>query len=181
MLAAADPAAMASPPVHRPLPPVPGAEGLSLRVIAPGTVPPDETEALVARLGALGIGDTRVTPVGFKVSETHVRYYHREDAAAAEALAGVLGTEARDHTAFRPRPPDGTVEVFVAGERAAQTARTAAATNRAAAPARASTPSRAAAQPPRQTRPAPQAQPQDDGTAAIRERIINRMRRGEHL
>jgi hypothetical protein len=178
MLAAADPAAMASPPVHRPLPPIPGAEGLALRVIAPGTVPPDETEALVARLGELGIGDARVTPVRFKVSETHVRYYHREDAAAAEALASVLGTEARDHTAFRPRPPDGTVEVFVAGERGARTPAT---TNRAAAPARTSTPSRAAAQPPRQASPAPQAQPQDDGTAAIRERIINRMRRGEHL
>ena len=78
-------------------------------------------------MGDLGIGDARITPVRFKVSETHVRYYHPEDAAAAEALAGILGTEARDHTAFRPRPPDGTVEVFLAGERSASAARTAAA------------------------------------------------------
>jgi hypothetical protein len=182
MLAAADPAAMASPPEHRPLPVIPGAAGLSLSVVTPGSVPPEETDALVARLGALGIGDTRVTPVRFKVSETHIRYYHREDAAAAEVLASFLGTEARDHTTFRPRPPDGTVEVFVAGERgAAQPARAATASSRATAPARATTPARTTAEPPRQARPAPQAQPQDDGTSAIRERIINRMRRGEHL
>ena len=96
------------------------------------------------------------------------------------ALADILGTEARDHTAFRPRPPDGTVEVFLAGERGASAPR-AAATPRAAAPTRAEAPNRATSQPPREPRPQPQAQPQDDGTAAIRERILNRMRRGDHL
>jgi hypothetical protein len=177
---AAGPEAMETPPPQRPLPQIPGAAALSLSVVTPQTVPPGEAEALVARMGDLGIGDARITPVSFKVSETHVRYYHPEDAAAAEALAGILGTEARDHTAFRPRPPDGTVEVFLAGERSASATRTAA-TPRAAAPARAAAPIRAAPQPQREARPQPQAQPQDDGTAAIRERILNRMRRGDHL
>jgi hypothetical protein len=179
-MAAIDPEAMETPPPHRPLPTIPGAAALSLSVVTPQTVPPGEAEALVARMGDLGIGDARITPVRFKVSETHVRYYHREDAAAATALADILGTEARDHTAFRPRPPDGTVEVFLAGERGASAPR-AAATPRAAAPTRAEAPNRATSQPPREPRPQPQAQPQDDGTAAIRERILNRMRRGDHL
>jgi hypothetical protein len=175
LMAAADPAVMATPPAHRPVPSIPGAEALSLRLVTPRTVPEAEANALLANLTAMGIEHTRVTPVGFKVSETHVRYYHREDAAAAAALAEALGTEARDHTAFRPRPPDGTLEVFLAGQRAAAPARAVAANHRAAAPTRAVTNTRAAAQPPRQARPA------DDGTVAIRERILNRMRRGEHL
>jgi hypothetical protein len=147
-----------------PEPEIPGAAEKFVRLAVPQSVADAEAEEIAGLLKELGIGDSRVTRVGYKVSESHVRYYHRDDAPAAAALAAILGTEARDHTAFRPRPPDGTMEVFLAGERIAPPPRVASAPRRAA-------PAQAAR---------PQAQPPDP-TAAMRDRIVNRLRRGEHL
>jgi hypothetical protein len=127
----------------------------------PETVPDAEAEELMTLVRAVGIGDGRVSRVGFKVSSTHLRFYHREDAGAAAALAAIVGTEARDFTSFRPRPPDGTLELFVAGESTSPPPRPA--------PARRAAP----AEP-------PAAQPADDLTR-MRDRLADRMRRGEHL
>jgi hypothetical protein len=48
-----------------------------------------------------------------------VRYYHPEDAAAADLVAGAVGGVARDFTDFRPQPAEGTVEVWLQGAPAA--------------------------------------------------------------
>jgi hypothetical protein len=135
-----------------------------VRLAVPQSVADAEAEEIAGLLKELGIGDSRVTRVGFKVTESHVRYYHRADAAGRRGAGRILGTEARDHTSFRPRPPDGTMEVFLAGERTTPPPRVA------------STPRRAT---PTQTA-RPQSQPRDE-TAAMRDRIVNRLRRGEHL
>jgi hypothetical protein len=145
-------------------PEIPGATAMFVRLAVPQSVTDAEAEEIAGLLKKLGIGDSRVTRVGYKVSESHVRFYHRDDAPAAAALAGILGTEARDHTSFRPRPPDGMMEVFLAGERTTAPPRVASAPRRAS-------PSQAARS---------QAQPRDE-TAAMRDRIVNRLRRGEHL
>jgi hypothetical protein len=163
------PAASLLPPApmaEAPAPDIPGAAAKFVRLAVPQSVGDAEAEEIAGLLKDLGIGDSRVTRVGYKVSESHVRYYHRDDAPAAAALAAILGTSARDHTAFRPRPPDGTMEVFLAGEPTTPAPRVASAPKRAA-PAQA-------------TRSRPQAQPRDE-TAAMRDRIVNRLRRGEHL
>jgi hypothetical protein len=50
------------------------------------------------------------------IRQTQVRYYHPEDAAAADLVAAAVGGPARDFTDFRPQPPAGTVEVWLEGE-----------------------------------------------------------------
>jgi hypothetical protein len=155
------PAAVTAPPD---LPPplsgaddiaIPNGAALLVRIAAPDSVPDAEAEELAALIEDVGIGEGRVGRVGFRVSETHLRFYHREDAAAAAALGEVIGTEVRDFTSFRPSPPEGTLEIFLAGEGASP-------------PPRAAAPTRARPQPP-------------DEMTRMRDRIVNRLRRGEHL
>jgi hypothetical protein len=150
-------AAIASPPsVSVADPEIPGAAELFVRLAVPQTVPDAEAEEVAGLLRDMGVGDSRVTRVGFKVSETHVRYYSSDDAAAAAALGELFGAQTRDMTSFRPRPPDGTLEIFLAGERTAP-------------PPRVAAPNRARQQ-----------QPPDELTR-MRDRIVSRLRRGEHL
>jgi hypothetical protein len=149
------PPAPPAPPAAVAEPGIPGAASLFVRLAVPQTVPDAEAEEVVGLLREIGVGDSRVTRVGFKVNETHVRFYSPEDAAAAAALAEMIGTEARDHTSFRPRPPGGTLEIFLAGERTAP-------------PPRAAASNRVRQQPP-------------DELSRMRDRIVNRLRRGEHL
>jgi hypothetical protein len=155
------PAAVTAPPD---LPPplteaddiaIPNGSALLVRIAAPDSVPDAEAEEFAALIEDVGIGEGRVGRVGFRVSETHLRFYHREDAAAAAALGEVIGTEVRDFTSFRPSPPEGTLEIFLAGEGASP-------------PPRAAAPTRARPQPP-------------DEMTRMRDRIVNRLRRGEHL
>ena len=55
-------------------------------------------------------------PVDFTISETNIRYFHPADRAAAEDLAGALGARLRDFTGYSPSPPDGTIELWLAGK-----------------------------------------------------------------
>jgi hypothetical protein len=136
-----------------------GFDGIFVRVAVPGTVPDPDVEALVGVLQDVGLGDGRFTRVNFTVTETHVRYYLPEDAEAAATLGEIIGAEVRDHTSFRPRPPDGTLEIYIAGESSA-------------APPRASAPQRSAA-PQRAQAPAP-----EDEMTRMRNNILNRLRSG---
>jgi hypothetical protein len=145
---------------------VPGADALLVRVAAPGTAPEAEIDRVSAVLTAAGVGESRLDRVSHRVSEPHLRYYHAEDAEAAAALARAMDLDLRDFTRFRPAPPDGMIEVFLAGERAAPV-------RSAAAPARAAV--RQPAPPARATPPPP------DPATLLRDRIVERLRRGEHL
>lgn len=134
---------------------IPNGDTLFVRIAVPETVPEEEASELAGLLQEVGIGDGRINRVGFKVSETHIRFYHAEDAESASALGEIIGTEARDFTSFRPSPPDGTLEIFLAGDRTSP-------------PPRVAAPKRARPQPP-------------DEMTRMRDRIVNRLRRGEHL
>lgn len=57
-----------------------------------------------------------VTEVSFRVSATHVRYYHGDDRAEAERLASLADGEARDFTDASPLPGRGFLELYLAGE-----------------------------------------------------------------
>ena len=115
------------PPAEAAYPP------LEVQLHAPETVLPAEVGLMVSDLDARGfdVGDPK--RVALTISSTQVRYFHPEDAAAAGALAELLFAEARDFTTYRPSPPPGRVEVWLAG-RAERTERRATAPRRTAAP-----------------------------------------------
>lgn len=155
--AAAPPVPLAQPPQEEPAPRVSNTfANVFVRVAVPETVPEAEVGELVSLLQAVGLGDGRFSRVGFTVSETHIRYYREADAETAASLGEILGAEARDHTSFRPSPPEGTLEVFIAGGATSP-------------PPRAASPGRA--------QPAP---PEDDLTR-MRNRILDRLRNGENF
>ena len=97
-------------------PRLPGAEGYIVRVSVPVTVPDEKVEQLVAKVRETGVSLRPVSRVNFKVSKNQVRFFFAEDATSAKAIAERVGAEARDFTSFRPSPPTGTIEVFLAGD-----------------------------------------------------------------
>ncbi|MFK7764486.1 MAG: hypothetical protein AB8B62_14595 [Roseobacter sp.] len=109
-------------------------------------------------LNTTGFSVDAVNRVNFKVSKTHVRYYRAEDAAVARAIAAEVGGAAKDFTTLRNRPPEGQVEVWLAGSRKFAATRTA------------------------QTRSnTSTAQRQAALKAQLENRLVNSLRRGEHL
>ena len=52
----------------------------------------------------------------FGVAKSEVRYFHQEDASAAARLAEIIGAEIRDFSTYRPVPPPGRLEVWLARE-----------------------------------------------------------------
>jgi hypothetical protein len=50
----------------------------------------------------------------FGVIESEVRFFHPDDAPEAERMAEALGAVVRDYSAFKPAPPPGTLEVWLA-------------------------------------------------------------------
>jgi hypothetical protein len=78
------------------------------------------------RITGLGLGAPTLTPVGFSISQTNVRFYHAADRESATRIAAALEgagagpVQARDFTDFRPSPPAGLVEVWLSGEPATQ-------------------------------------------------------------
>jgi len=101
-----------------------------------------------------GLPIGKVNRVGYKISASHVRYYHPRDAVAATALAERIDARARDFTSFRPSPPIGTLEVFLS---------------------RTANSRRAAAQ------GGAQSSQQDRELIELRDRLIQSLRRGDHL
>ena len=84
-------------------------------VYAPGNLSPDRREWAMTRLSETG-WPFREATTPLTIRETHVRYFHRQDRAAAERLAILLDTEARDFTNFSPSPADGYLEVWLSGQ-----------------------------------------------------------------
>ncbi|MEQ5796468.1 hypothetical protein LZ686_17710 [Paracoccus sp. NFXS7] len=54
-----------------------------------------------------------MTPI--TVGETHVRYFHPQDRAAAEDMAAALDIDARDFVSFTPSPEEGYLELWLGG------------------------------------------------------------------
>lgn len=166
-----------SPPVDTaPRLSVAGAGGLSVRVAVPQTAPEEDLARISAILGGAGIEIGSVDRVPYRISASHLRYFHPRDAQAAAVLAGALNLEMRDFTRFRPAPPDGMIEVFVAGDRIARATPM---------PPRPASSQRVAPRPTPQAtvarRAPPAAAAPPDPSRALQNRILERLRRGEHL
>ncbi len=93
-----------------------GGEGWRVHVTAPASIAAPFLETIPATLAAAGAGKTSVVRVNFAVSQTHVRFYHAEDAAGAAQVAQAVNGEARDFTGFTPKPRPGTLEVYIEGD-----------------------------------------------------------------
>ncbi|SIO15300.1 hypothetical protein SAMN05444722_0628 [Rhodovulum sp. ES.010] len=71
--------------------------------------------AVVASLEKTGLSLKTPEGVPFRVSEDQVRVFWPEDRDAALMLADRIGARLRDFTEYRPRPPSGTIEVWLSG------------------------------------------------------------------
>ncbi len=110
-------------------PPPPGLLGpvATVRIHAPVNLSRAEVDRAIAALRAQGHRIDGPYRVSFSISRSNARYFHGADAEAARAVGGALGpsargttVETRDFTHFSPRPPAGTVELWLAGRGAAQ-------------------------------------------------------------
>lgn len=90
-------------------------------VHAPSDVSETEAEAMMAAIRAAGFTAIGPIRVGFAISASNARFYHPQDAAAAQAIADLLPPEVvgpmrtRDFTDFTPPPLPGIVELWIAG------------------------------------------------------------------
>ncbi len=87
-----------------------------LRVVlnAPRTVPDASLSAIIDALEKSG-ADPDPRRVNITISTSNVRYYHDTDADVALAIAEGIGAQVRDFTNFEPTPPEGLVEIWIAG------------------------------------------------------------------
>ncbi len=89
--------------------------GLEIVLHYPNRVALASAEALTGTAANAGFTVDKLRPSGFSISKTNIRYFHEEDAAAAEVLADAIGGDVRDFTSFRPSPSKGIVEIWMAG------------------------------------------------------------------
>lgn len=151
-------AVQADPPPAAPVPAAPVPVGPVI-VNAPESIGEADLADLVKGLGAAGFALAEPHRVDIPISESNVRFFHPEDAAAAQAVASRLGARLRDFTSFSPPPPAGTIEVWLAGRG-----------NAAAAPART-----------RRTSTQRAATAEERELELLRDRILRQLRNGEHL
>jgi hypothetical protein len=93
-----------------------------VHVHVPSGLATSEADRAVAVLGAAGYAPSSRLTVQLTIGSTNIRYYHPEDAEAAQDIAAAITGEtgspavARDFTDFSPRPAAGTIEVWLAGQ-----------------------------------------------------------------
>ncbi len=87
-----------------------------LRVFIPRSLGPGAPDRARLWGAAEGAGRITVALVPYRISATHVRYYHADDRAEAESLAARAGGRARDFSGASARPDPGTLELYLAGD-----------------------------------------------------------------
>lgn len=106
------------PPSVRPEP-VPDtvveADPLRVTILAPVRSDRALAETIASGVQNDGHELVRVRDVSFAISERNVRYFHEADRASAARMAERYDAELRDFTWFRPRPLEGTAELWLAG------------------------------------------------------------------
>jgi hypothetical protein len=164
-------AGAAARPVTAPLANESGPGRLQVNVMAPKSVAEADLAATITGLQDAGFRLGENDRVSFKVSKSHVRFYHATDRAAAEALAARIGGEARDFTSSDFNPPEGMIELWLQGSGpTVSAARPAKPTKKAARPQTARTAAK--------ERKAPS---EDAVMKGLRDKIVRQLQKGEHL
>jgi hypothetical protein len=149
-------------------PPVIPFAGVTVRILAPQGTSDAEVTRLSGQVTQAGFTPDAARPTAFKVSQTHIRFYHAEDAEAAAVIAASLDAVARDFTGADAPPPPGMIELWVSGKPAMAEAAPA---KKKAAKTKKTTRKVAAAQ-----QPSGQSKLQ-----ALRDRLAAKMKNGDHL
>ncbi len=89
---------------------------VDLRVFIPRGLGPGALERARIWGAEEGAGQITAARVPYRITATHVRYYHADDRAEAESLAARAGGSARDFTGAPVRPDPGTLELYLAGD-----------------------------------------------------------------
>ncbi|WP_170763556.1 hypothetical protein [Ruegeria lacuscaerulensis] len=95
---------------------VSGSGGAEFKLFAPGSLSVDAVDSVVASLVSTGHDFGGTARVGFGISQSNVRFYHKQDAAQAAALAKDAGAVLRDFTGSKTKTPSGIVELWLAGK-----------------------------------------------------------------
>ena len=109
------PAPPFGPPMPRRLGDDPVFDGVEIVLHVPPSVGSVDRITLAAALREAALTAAEPVTTNVTIGETHLRYYHADDAAAAERIAAELDATARDFTRYRPSPREGMVELWVAG------------------------------------------------------------------
>ena len=120
---------------------VPALSGPGIELLPPSPPKPDTSDAAVLEPGApviylhaavtadadevgkvmasvsdvTGFPARTTPPFDFKISQTQVRFFHPEDREAASKVADAMSARLRSFTNFDPKPPQGTIELWLAG------------------------------------------------------------------
>ncbi len=97
------------------------ADPLRVTILAPLRSDEKMAEDIAADVQRNGHELVRVRDVEYSISERNVRYFHEQDRPAATRMAERYDAELRDFTWFRPKPVEGTAELWLSSREAAGT------------------------------------------------------------
>ncbi|RBW62101.1 hypothetical protein [Ruegeria sp. A3M17] len=95
---------------------VPANTEVAFRIYAPTNVPQDVVDSVVTNLTSTGHELSGQARVGFGITQSNVRFYHKQDEERATALARDSGALLRDFTGSNVKTPSGIIELWLAGE-----------------------------------------------------------------
>ncbi|MRH20498.1 LytR C-terminal domain-containing protein [Rhodovulum strictum] len=102
-------------PAAAPLPAHKAPPGYFVSVFVSNSVPEGGMANAVAALVRAGYQISQPARVQVSIPETDLRYFHRQDAETAHALARELGGVARDFTTAAKKPRPGRLELWLGG------------------------------------------------------------------
>jgi len=125
----------------------------TISINAPASLPEDKLSAFKDALSETGYPVGKPNRVGFNIRKNNVRFFHPEDRETAQLLATAIDGKLRDFTSYSPAPLVGTIEIWLAG----------------------GAPSRPGNTIKRRTTT------EDPALTALRSRLLQSLRRGDHL
>ncbi len=96
--------------------PAPANSVVAFRIYAPTNVPQGVVDSMVTNLTSTGHELNGQARVGFGITQSNVRFYHKQDEERAAALARDSGALLRDFTGANVKTPNGIIELWLAGE-----------------------------------------------------------------
>jgi len=95
----------------------------TLHLLAPPHGPAADRQKITDAIAAAGFGVPEVSDLPINLRTPQIRYYHSADAATAERLGKALGFRVRDFSYVASPPPEGHIEIWLAGKSAKARAR----------------------------------------------------------